>query len=301
MPFDSNGNKFNEDAGSTTPTEGKCNWPLTNWRERYDEKRYCQRWPLKDANCCKKHHGLAKGQPKGPHVRAQELFQHGLFTKTVDHLYARLDPWQQICAWGLFEYLLDESTKEYAAEFNERTFDFSETDPPAIPETAYDDVVIEEDDEGDPAVIALDVPYPTDHGDRAVALWLAATDSVKMINVQAKIAADEMEVETTEYAEFDTATIPTEGGGETKSWQTLEEVKEHHLNLPYSRLVRDRKELLKYGGIPIDGETNDSMEGIVLTDFSTGVDADPEVDSVGEDIVAETNTSLEELDEQVEQ
>ena len=273
---DDRDNEFSPLAGNREVVEGKCNAEL-RWSEtRYGETRYCSRDTNEfiasdvdpDHPFCRTHR-----QKADLAMRAKELLQHGLTAKTIEHLYRYLDPYQKVLAHGVKESLFADSRFEFAPETEIREFDFGEAD---VAPTVPPECIVENTE--DTFVIELDVPYATEYPDRALHLWLAAIDTIKMINVQAKIAEAGMEVESAEYAEFTTATVPSDDGGEQKSWHTVEEVNEHHLNLAYSRLVKDRKELLAYGGIQIDGETDTTeSSGITLTELQTDLNAEPEL------------------------
>lgn len=251
---DSRGLPYNSDSGATMPTEGKCNALLTYWRDRYGEPRYCSRNQLTDHDYCRLHKSR-----EALDMRAEELLKHGFFTKTLDHLYEKLDPWEKVFSHGLFETLMGESKYEFAEEYEQRQFDFSEAD--VVPSVA-----------GDDDVLRVEVAYPTAHGGRALALFNAAMDKIKMTKINAIIAEDNMQTTSTEHAQL---TSPTDADP-SQTFQTIEEVSEHHLNLPYSRLVRDRKELLKEGGVEVDGET-DTAGGEFDFEKFEDVGADPEL------------------------
>jgi len=191
-------------------------------------------------------------------MRAKEMLQHGAYTKTREHLYDKCDVWNKVLMHGLFESLLAESVHEFSTEFEEREFDFSDEDD--VPPQANDD-----------DILLLEVPHATEKLDKAKALWCAAVDTVKAINVNAKIAEDMMEVESTEHAQL---TSPTEEDP-SQTFKTLTEKKEHHLNLAYSRLIRDKKELLSYGGVVTGTEADEESNSKIIEEFTT-VEAEPE-------------------------
>ena len=205
-------------------------------------------------------------------MRAKELLQHGAYTKTREHLYDKLDTWDQVLCHGIHESLLADSVFEFAPEYEEREFDFSDSDE--VPPQADED-----------GKLTVEVPHATEKIDRAQALWLAAVDTVKAIRVNADIAAKGMEVETTSHADL---VFDDDGGAE---YVTIEEKVEHHLNLAYSRLVRDKPELLSYGGVQTGTEADVEENSKVIEEFTT-ITADPEsVQGSGMvDIEADTNT-----------
>lgn len=262
--------EYESDAGMQSPKNGRCNAKLKHWVTRYGEPRYCGQTPkgCPPAGASNFDPDAAEGfcrvhqYKKNWQMRAQELLQHGLYTKTREHLYDKCDPWDKLLMHGLHESLLDESIYEFAPEFTIREFDFSDSDvqPPDV------------DEDGK---IDIEVAHATESHDRAKCLWLAAVDTVKALNANARIAEDRMEVESTEHAQL---TSPTETNP-SQAWKTIEHQKEHHLNLAYSRLIRDRKELLAYGGIQTGTEADVEENSQVIEEFVT-ITADPE--SVGE-------------------
>jgi hypothetical protein len=273
--------EYNPLAGSPEPVDGRCNALLDHWRSRYGEKRYCTQYPQThfqrddwdaplEAHFCNHHSKRANVR-----MRAKEALQHGLFTKTREHLYDKLEPMDKLLCHALHESLLAESTFEFAEEFEEREFDFSESN--SVPEFTDAD-----------GTVTIKIPRATEHIDRSQILWCAAVDSMKMMKANAKIAADEMEVESTEHAQL---TSPTDDNP-SQHYKTIVEKNEHHLNLAYSRLVKDRKELLSYGGVVTGTEADEEDSSLVLEDFTT-IEADPEaVDGSGMlDIEADTSDS----------
>lgn len=265
--------QYDTDAGGTEREEGLCNAPLRHWKSRYGEPRFCRRLPHKkfddsvDHDYCNIHSGRVNID-----MNAEELLQHGFFTETVDHHVHHLDPWRRVFVHGTFEVLMGDSRYEFAPEYETKTFDF--TDSEIVPSQANEDDTLD-----------VEVAYPTDHANRAIVLFIAAADELKMLDMQSRImevgdGAGMGEVSSTEYADFTSSTVPGEGGGEPKAWQTLEEVSEHHLNLPLSRLVKDHKELLKFGGVEVDGETTEDASAISLDLDNVGADPNkPNVDS----------------------
>ena len=258
---DSNGRDYRPNQGSLEPIDGRCNAPLTNWRERYPERRYCgQIIPVgQDWTFCSTHRSRESMKS------AREMLDTGLFTESFDHLYEALDPYKQIMAYGLWSSLMEDSEYSFETTTEAETFDFSDVDCPAPPEANED------------GVVALTVEYPSSHGDRGLHLWCAALDTVKMVTVQSKIMSETnggvMENTETTQAQL---TSPTEDDP-TQEFRTIEELSEHHLNLPYSRLTRDREKLLRYGGVSVD-QAATSVGGDV-DELVLEVSADPETDA----------------------
>lgn len=263
--IDDQGREFDPFGGNRVPVEGKCNSPLTGWRDRYDEPRYCSQTVSTAGeqffggfcNVHKNRESIMK--------TAEEAMQTGTFAKTVDHMYANVDGWHRLVAHGTFEYLMGESVHEFAPEYETKEFDFSDAE--TVPEWA---------DADDRAT--LKVGYPTDHADRALSLWQAAMDRVNMLTIKASVSSGErpLESKTTEHAQL-TAPPSEDTPDEFKAeqhFETIEEWTEHHLNLPYDRLVRSHGDLLEYGGVGVD--IDDGTQSMDVDELVLDIAADLE-------------------------
>jgi len=184
-------------------------------------------------------------------AKAEELLQTGMAAKSRDHVYRKLPDWQRLYVYGLYEGLMGQSEFVFAPEYEPKEFDFS--DAPFSPQI--------KSQEGPRYLIQ--VPHATENLDREIALWAASVDGTKLELVNAEIAADEMSVETVEQAQL---TSPTEENP-TQEFRTIETLKEHPLNMAYSRLIKDRKKLLQYGGIAVEGEV--SNDGSIVSDLDS--------------------------------
>lgn len=250
-PIDPTGNSFNPWAGESEPVDGKCNATLSKWAIRYGSRRYCQMWPLEDKDSCYNHpNRITEENAKELQMKASHVVEHGLFTRSLENFYTHIESDRQIYVWGLFDDLIDESIFEFQCEYREITIDCSDTD--SVPEKFMDD---EER-------VDLEVPSPTERRDRAMSLWLAAIDRVKMINANAQILSEGVGIPKTVAAGIN------ELGEE---WEIQEE-QEHHLNLPYSRLTRDIQKMLEYGGVGVE-EADDDMPSQVVEIYDDPLDA----------------------------
>lgn len=187
----------------------------------------------------------------------------GLHTKSIFHFLDKLSPLKTALAFGKFDDLLAESIYDFEIEDTMLvSVDFTDSDAKYLVAEYLD-----EDDN-----LNIDVPITTAKRDQATSLLLAAMDAIKMLNIQAKLAEADMEMETTADSEY---IFGEDGDGH---WVELTEKTEHHLNLPYSRLVRDRTELLQYGGVGIEKpEESDETPSQVIEfyDSPTSTDAIP--------------------------
>jgi hypothetical protein len=265
--IDDSGIPYNYDRGEKSPVEGRCNALLNKWRQRYGEPRFCGQLPRStfvndvDHDYCRNHSNRASMD-----ALSAEQLTHGISAKTRDHLFRNLDAYKQVYAYGIFESLMADSEYEFAPEYEVRQFDF--TDSPFSPDAAED------------GVVSVKVPYATQFKDREIALLAAAIDSIKMMDAQSIIAEAQMRVESTTKAEFTTASVVGEdGSGTPKSWHTIEEYNEHYLNLAYSRLVRDRSELLEYGGVETTEDADGTDVAIADLDALTTPEPDPKTES----------------------
>ena len=273
---DQNGTTYRPFSGNLEPTSydnrGVCNTPLNNWRQRYHRIRYCDQLTIGDNTFCSTHNRVdPSGMPTmkdtetlGELQSAEELMQTGLSVQTLDHYYSNVDPVKRLLGWGDFEALMGESSYEFGVEYEPKTFDFS--DSTVKPQG------IDEDDQ-----LTVKCGYPTEHVDRALSLFCAAMMGIQMITVQPRIMHEDedagqrmMETKTIEHAQL---TSPTEADP-SQDYKTLETWSEHHLNLPLSRIIRDRPDLLEYGGVGVDVE--DGSDTIDEDDVVLEIQADAE-------------------------
>jgi hypothetical protein len=248
--YDSNYRQYNPYSGSLTPSEDRCNALLTNYDERYGEKRYCMQKPH-----------MADGRPDNPFcrfhrerkftmARAKDMLKHGLYSQTIAHVYENITPFKRVLALGLYDSLVDDSTFDFEMELRSHTIDFSDSDR---------DLPIEMEAELEDGVLPVDVPTPTVKVHRAIALWHAAVDEIKKLNINEILFEDGMIQETT---------IEIDGQEKTIS-------DEHSLHLSYSRLSGDTADHLEYGGVTVD-EEDDVSVNIESQDLVLEADPDPE-------------------------
>lgn len=265
---DQHGTYYQPFSGNLAPVDSvgfadACNAPLNNWRHRYHGIRFCGVAANSDSPYCRFH----KNMNHVTHAdadSAEEVIQTGLFTATVDHFYAKLDPLKRLVGWGIFESLMGESSYEFGVEYELKEFDF--TDAEITPPT------VEED-----GTLAVKCGYPTENADPAVSLYVAAMMSVQMMTVQPRIMYENvaegermMETKTIEHAQL--TAPPSEHDASPQQFETLETWSEHHLNLPLSRIITDRPKLLERGGVTTDAE--ESSDSVSSDDLVLEVQAD---------------------------
>lgn len=257
--YDSDWNRYDPFGGNLSPDTrdtaqcGVCNAPLNNWRDRYQNLRLCGQLTKADEYLYCPNHKNRRHVMKS----AEEHVQTGLWTNSLDHYYERIGPLKRILGWGTFESLMGESNYTFAVEYEQKTFDFSNSDL---------DRHLWPEDVDDDGILQAKCGYPTEHGDAALALYVAAMMSVQMVSVQPRIMEENreegtgmMETKSVEAAQL--TAPPSEHDPSPQQFETLETWSEHHLNLPLSRLVRDRPKLLERGGVSVDPDADsDTVE-----------------------------------------
>jgi len=282
--YDSNYTRYSPFAGNLSPHTrddcGVCNAPLNNWRQRYENIRFCGQITYDGQTFCKTHKNRI--DPSGKTTMkdevlddvgtAEEKMQTGFWTRSVDHFYSNLDPHKKLFGWGTFESLMGESTYEFGVEYEVRKIDFS-------------DAVVKPDDLDEDGYLTVRFGYPTQNTDPALSLYVAAMMGVQMITVQPRIMFEDedegermMESKTIETAQL--TAPPSEHDPSPQEFKTLETWSEHHLNLPLSRLVTDRPKLLERGGVGVDADDkNETMAG---DDLVLEIQADHEGTETGD-------------------
>lgn len=265
--IDSRDNNYNPFAGNLVPCNEeweRCNTPLTNWRERYPNIRFCGQVIENyqgNPDFCFIHNGRDNVKT------AEEALQTGLHTKTLDHLYEKVGPWKKLIGWGTYESLMGQSSYDFGMEYKEQSFDFS-----AEP--------IQPDGTDDNGILSVRCGYPTQHLDQSLSLFAASMMGVQMVTVQPRIMEEDpekgegmMESKTIETAQL--TAPPSEHDPSPQEFKTLETWSEHHLNLPLSRLVSDREKLLEMGGVSTDPEANDDevSDGEIVMEVEAEADA----------------------------
>lgn len=251
-PIDSYGNSFCPHWGSLDEIDGRCNAPLNKWRIRYGKPKYCLQYPKSGSEYCSKHSGR-----ENIDMRAQELFKHGLYSQSLKKVYERVEPSKQALMWALFDDLLDESIFNFESDYREIEIDCDGT-------SAEKQFPVNDEN-----VLKVEVPQPTEYLDRSQSLFFAAIDGIKLMNIQESILTEGIEVEETTHADLDSS----------ENFVELKQLSEHHLNLPYSRLARDRSEFLEYGGVGVD-EASDDMPDQVVEIYDSPTDTADEAFTV---------------------
>lgn len=240
--------EYDPDAGSPHPVDEDevsytpCNAVLKYTFERYGERRYCtamaeENFDEDGSRFCK-HHKSREALMK----QHEENFKTGAYAKSHEHKFQHMPVHKQLLANDLYKSLLKESTYNFDTESVELEVDVSDDDFAPDADT-----------------LVLDHPIPTDHEIRGKALWHAALDFITMESIreeQFRVAAEEQfEGRSLAIGEAIKVVSVTEDGRE------IRDTDEHHLNLPLSRLQKDYKQHMKFGGVEYDTEDDSASMG----------------------------------------
>lgn len=248
--------EYEEDAGSPHPVEPDdvnyipCNAVLKHTWSRYGERRYCtgmavENFTKHDVETDYEHPEFCKHHQ----VRAELMKQHeenfktGAHAKSHEHTFQYLPPHKQLLANDLFKSLLEESSYNFETDSIELEIDISDNDFAPDVDT-----------------LVLDHPIPTEKEIRGKALWFAALDFVTMESIrkeQFRVAAEESGPEGGSLAIGERTTIVSV----TEDGRAIEDRDEHHLNLPLSRLQKDYKEHMRFGGVEYETDADESPMG----------------------------------------
>ncbi|MDB9247468.1 hypothetical protein PN419_00405 [Halorubrum ezzemoulense] len=276
-PYDSNWRRYNPYQGSKTPTDGRCNALLSGWRDRYGEPRYCMRLPEDEyiddgSQFCRVHNERGTLMD-----RAADLFTHGIYSKTIRHIFDKLDPWQKLVVLAFYDSYVQESHFEFDAELQEHTIDFSGYDRELPLEVAAE---LDEDEQ-----YTVGVPIPNEHEIRCFALYRAALKDMSASLAERETLPDA----DTAAMERETTVTVTDDGRE------ITDLDEHHLNVAISRTDNDREDLLRFGGVPMDSDAD--VEINAETPEELVLDVDDTAPAATEDASNPVEDELMTLDE----
>jgi hypothetical protein len=234
--------EYNTDAGSTYPVEADkvgyepCNAVLKYTWDRYGERRYCTGMASsnfqEDGSQFCKHHRSREELMK----QHEKQLTTGAHASSHEHTFQYMPLHKQLIANDLFKSLLSESTYDF--DTNNVSFEVAADDS---------DIVADEVD-----TVVIDHPVPQEYQQRGKALWFAALDFVTMESIreeQFRVAAEE-DHEGRSLAIGETTQVVSV----TDDGQEITDTAEHHLNLPLSRIQKDYKEHMKFGGVEYDAD-----------------------------------------------
>jgi len=272
-PYDSNYRRYNPYQGSQSPTEGRCGALLTAWEDRYGEPRYCTGMPestyVEDGSSFCRHHTERESLME----RASDAFSHGIYAKTIRHVFDKLSAWQKLVVLAFYDSYMQESRYDFQEALHDYTIDFGGFDEELPLEVAAQ---LDADE-----TLSIGVPVPTERVIRGFALYRAALKDMSASLAERETLPDE----DTAAMERETVVSVTDDG------RKITDVAEHHLNMPISRVDNDREDLLRFGGVAVDGDEDVSVN--VETPESLIVDLDDEVEP--ESTSSEANPVEEEL------
>lgn len=255
--------EYDEDAGSKHPVDPDevayepCNAVLKHTWSRYGERRYCSGMAVgnfgdaanyEHEQFCK-HHQQRAALMK----RHAEQMTTGAQAKSHEHLFQHLEPHKQVLANDLYASLLDESTYSFETETVELEIDVSD-----------------DDFAGDADTLVLDHPVPSERKMRGKALWHASLDFLTMESIrqeQFRVAAEES------FEGRDIAVGERVGVVGVSETGPVRDVEEHHLNLPLSRITKNYKDHMTFGGVEYD--TDDQQSSMGSRDWVAVVEPEP--------------------------
>ena len=227
--------EFKADAGTPDVPDDEdfnyqpCKAVLKFTHQRYGEVRYCtamaeNNFDPDGSHRCKVHKGRDNLMEQH-----RENYETGAFTHSYVTMFDKMKPHKRIVCIRMFRDFLEQSIYEFE------------------PEDVVELIDTSDEDWTDQDEIAVTFPVPTTNTNRAKYLWVATLEFIKAENIEEQMFQDAMRQQNAP-GEI-TVTVYGEQG------PVGEEDREHHLNLPLSRIIKDHKNLLKMGGV--DMATND--------------------------------------------
>lgn len=232
-------------------------------QQRYGEVRYCTGMAAsnfgQESSRCKQHKGrdnLMKGH--------KALQKTGAFAQSYLTMFDRMEPHKRLVCIRMFQDFLEQSIYEFESE---EVLEVVDTES------------VEWTDEDE---VAVNFPVPTENTNRAKYLWVATLEFIRAENIEEQLFEDAMR-QSNAPGEI-TVTVYGDDG------PVGEEDREHHLNLPLSRIIKDHKDLLKMGGVSMETSEEGSVtvtEREWVVDFQEPApEADPENDPFEQNVEA---------------
>lgn len=248
--------------GMDEPQDGRCNAVLRRTQQRYGETRYCGMLPVgtfgdatdyDHAEYCKNHQPYAISME-----RASELVRHGAFGQNYVVFEKALEPHEFIFSVEMFGGLLERSQYDYDVTEKRRKIDTTDSD-------------LINDDE---VVVTLPMPDNPQYEQAAQELWFLCLDEIVEQRMQ--------RIRITQGVDSNHVVATADDDGVITD--RIEERSESHLNLPISRLSKDKKERMKMGGIEVGVDEDDSAVTFERNEYTLDVsEMEPEEEAV-EDI-----------------
>jgi hypothetical protein len=206
--------------------------------------------------------------------RHKDLYEHGGFATSHVHVLDKVSVDKQAFIIDLYDDLLDRAVFDYDVEYVPVELDTSSVE--YIP---HDE-------------LTRQFPVPNSKLLEASRLFMAACDTIRMLDMQSIVLDNGPEG----------STLAAHGTAESGTIvDTIEEKREHHLNLPLSRLTKDHTEHLEIGGVIADEDDTDVAVdnrswtlhyGADAADEDDVADAAEDADAVP-DMTAEDTTGVE--------
>lgn len=187
---------------------------------------------------------------------ALDMMEHGYFAQSYVTFEQSLEAHEFVFAVEMFGGLLQKSRYEFEVEHEEVAID------------SEDDWLISDDE----VYLQIPIPQAVHNQVQALELWYFALDEIteqRMQNIRLEQGVSTSHV----VATADEDGVITD---------RIEEGSEHHLNLPISRLTKDKKERLKIGGVEVGDEDDDGVIHFGNAEYVLDIEAPEEADSFNE-------------------
>jgi len=254
-----------------------CGATLNYTFERYGQKRYCEGMARSNfhdfeddkwSSYCK-HHRSRESLDK----LQMRSFKSGAYTQSYKTLAKVLPPHKYLVAVELYENLRQQSVHDFG-------------------ETSYAEQVLLTEDADWLEDDKIKVQFPVGEHKRPneKALWFAALDFCRIESMEEQIFEDAFTSDRGVGEREVTVTV-TEDGRE------ITDEEEHHLNLPLSRITKDYKRHLEFGGVPIEAGDDEGSGGERDWHMNVGPDSTINMmDGTSEEDYEQEETDVPEFD-----
>lgn len=233
--------EFRLDRGATEPKTSEelgykpCNCIVKFTYDRYDEKRYCTGLAVSSKGTCKHHKNRAHEKFLNG---GRNLMKTGAQAQSHKNVFKYMEPYQKVTANDIYKSLIELSAYDFDCDIYE--LEVSCTDSDIF--------------EGDHMI--LEHPIPTQKKVKCKALWYAALDFMTMELMRKERFRTAFEQTNDPSVGTDKVTVGERWTVVASGEQgAVKDKEEHHLNLPLSRMQKDYKQELTFGGVEMEKET----------------------------------------------
>lgn len=230
--------EFKLTTGSSHPVDPSdlkydpCNCVLKYTFKRYGERRFCtgmsgSNFGL-DFDTCKHH----RAREHEDFMKAQaEKFKHGAFAQSHESIYQYMEPHKRVIANELYKSLVSQSRFNFDEDIVDLNIDVSN-----VPFGGENDTLV------------MKHPVPENNEIQCKALWFAALDFMSMQDMREEQFREAFDNENVDSVGERWTVVASGDSG------PVYDKDEHHLNLPISRLQKDYKQHLEFGGVLSEDE-----------------------------------------------